>query len=373
MYVTKTKTDENISSANRQAGRRPFFQTKLSVNTPGDIYEQEADAMADKVMRMAIPPSQNFFKPSAGLIHRKCKECEDDTKMLHRKEGPSAQAAQGRNNLGGYINSLSSSGQPLPAASRQFFEPRFGRDFSNVRVHTDSVAAKSAQSINALAYTAGSNIIFNSGQFSPENQQGKKLMAHELTHVVQQGGATTAGNSVQRARLPCVSGKTIDVFGIELPGATRSLADDVKAANGILCQCGIEINNTGGQSWQTDLMDKENPKGALNEFSGPGNPTSEETEMLNYTPGGSAIHVYYVPSLSNGSRGESFSKKSFPTVKNNAVVISNSAAVDTFAHELTHVLTNEGAHSADPKNLMASGKARNVGVDELTQGQCDKM
>lgn len=79
----------------------------------------------------------------------------------------------------------------MPAETKQFFEPKFGYDFSNVKVHIDSVAAKSAQSVNALAYTTGNNIVFDSGQYAPQTDTGKKLLAHELTHVVQQGGDTT--------------------------------------------------------------------------------------------------------------------------------------------------------------------------------------
>jgi hypothetical protein len=171
-----------------------FFQPKLTVNQPNDIYEQEADSMADRVMRMADPGSENaFFKPAQTTIQRKCKHCEEEEKV-HRKE--SSAAAQGGHELDNYVGSLGSSGQAMSASSRQFFEPRFGRDFSSVKLHTDSVAAKSAQSINALAYTTGNNIVFNSGQYSPESDSGKKLMAHELTHVVQQQSASPQINNI---------------------------------------------------------------------------------------------------------------------------------------------------------------------------------
>jgi hypothetical protein len=164
------------------------FQAKLSVNTPGDPYEVEADAMADKVMRMVDPflPLQKatVFNPSANPIHRKCAECEEE-EHIHRKENSGAET-EGSNELDNYVSTLSSSGHSLSESSRQFFEPRFGQDFSGVRVHTDSVAAKSAQSINALAYTTGNNIVFNHGQYSPGSQSGQRLLAHELTHVVQQ-------------------------------------------------------------------------------------------------------------------------------------------------------------------------------------------
>src|SRR6202012_4489879 len=101
--------------------------------------------------------------------------------------------------LVGYVNSLNNSGHPLPEPSRQFFEPRFGHDFSRVRIHADDNAARSARSINALAYTAGNHIIFDRGQYSPDSVDGKRLLAHELTHSIQQSaGIATAGSSYTR-------------------------------------------------------------------------------------------------------------------------------------------------------------------------------
>ncbi len=179
----------NSSPKKATAKPQPFFQPKLSVNAPGDVYEQEADAMADKVMRTTDTPcSQDvFFKPVNRIVHRKCKACEEEEQHVHRKES-GAEERQASPDLDSYVGSLSSSGQPMPESSRKFFEPRFGYDFSNVKLHTGVAAAKSAQSINALAYTNGNNIVFNSGQFSPGSPEGQRLMAHELTHVVQQTG-----------------------------------------------------------------------------------------------------------------------------------------------------------------------------------------
>lgn len=188
--------DEPGRAKNLSRAKNVFFQPKLTVNQPGDVYEQEADAMADKVMRMAGPTvgQPGFFKPANNALQRKCQHCEEDQK-IQRKEN-SETGSTGNNGLDSYVGSLNSSGQPLSESSRQFFEPKFGYDFSNVKLHTDSVAAKSAQSINALAYTAGNNIVFNSGQYSPDSDNGKKLMAHELTHVVQQSGGA---KSIQKA------------------------------------------------------------------------------------------------------------------------------------------------------------------------------
>jgi len=84
---------------------------------------------------------------------------------------------------------LRSPGQPLDAATRAFFEPRFGTDFDQVRVHTDAKAAESARAVNALAYTVGQNVVFREGQYAPGTSGGQRLLAHELVHMVQQGGA----------------------------------------------------------------------------------------------------------------------------------------------------------------------------------------
>ncbi|MDP9076958.1 MAG: DUF4157 domain-containing protein [Bacteroidota bacterium] len=196
-----------------------FFQPKLTINQPGDVYEQEADNMADKVMRMTdLSVKQNyFFKPVNNAAQRKCQACEEEEKHVYRKENDGSEAHSGHD-LDNYVSSLSSSGQKMSESSRNFFEPRLGHDFSGVRLHTDSVAAKSAQSINALAYTSGNNIVFNNGQYSPESDCGKKLMAHELTHVIQQGSASGTIQRVCTAasicNAPSVPGSASD-FGVQ--------------------------------------------------------------------------------------------------------------------------------------------------------------
>jgi hypothetical protein len=93
---------------------------------------------------------------------------------------------------------LHSSGQPLNAGMRAFMEPRFGHDFSQVRVHTDTKAAESAQAVNALAYTVGREMVFGAGQYAPGTDAGRRLIAHEMAHVVQQ--SSTGGNHVDEKR-----------------------------------------------------------------------------------------------------------------------------------------------------------------------------
>ncbi|SHN32821.1 DUF4157 domain-containing protein [Mucilaginibacter sp. OK098] len=183
--IQKKEQTFDTNTASGTSNKVPFIQAKLTINAPGDQYEQEADAMADKVMRM--PANGLPFSPSSSSIppiQRKCSDCENDEKV-HRKE-TSSQPVEAGNDVSSYVSSLSSKGSPMPGDAKSFFEQRFGRDFSDVKIHDDGVAAKSAQSINALAYTHGNNIVFNQNQFSPETDSGKRLLAHELTHVVQQ-------------------------------------------------------------------------------------------------------------------------------------------------------------------------------------------
>ena len=171
-----------------------FFQPKLTINQPNDVYEQEADAMADRVMRMPINKNENhFFKPvSINSIQRKCAECEEEEKLQMKSEGGDVAGMTAPNIVHDVINS---DGQPLDVGTRGFMESRFGYDFGNVQIHNDSLAHRSSAGINALAYTHGNHVVFGAGQYQPESYSGKQLLAHELVHVVQQKNNK---NSLQR-------------------------------------------------------------------------------------------------------------------------------------------------------------------------------
>ncbi len=119
---------------------------------------------------------------------------------------------------------LRSPGQPLDAETREFMEPRFEHDFSKVRVHTDEKAAESSSAVNAMAYTVGRDVVFGSGQYAPETGEGRKLMAHELTHVVQQARGGASGEPEQRANVAAASvmgGETVSPA--LLGGTSRSI------------------------------------------------------------------------------------------------------------------------------------------------------
>ena len=198
--ATQEPNKSNSIVAVNKTRQQPFFsplvQTKLSIGAADDPYEREADAMADRVMRMpAAGNNPAFFKPSPiPSVQAKCEHCEEEEK-LQRKENATSEI-DGSASLESYTSTLPGTGKSLPDSDRQFFEPRFGHDFSDVRIHNDNAAAQSAENIHALAYTYGNNIVFNQNQFAPETDQGKRLIAHELTHVVQQGSSVQ--KSIQR-------------------------------------------------------------------------------------------------------------------------------------------------------------------------------
>ena len=130
----------------------------------------------------------------AGVIHRQTVPEEEKRKRPEEEETIQAKEESGQTpaltpKVESQINSLQGGGEPLPESVRADFEPRFGVDFSDVRVHKGSQAAETARSINARAYTTGRDVAFGAGEYAPETDEGKKLIAHELTHVVQQEGA----------------------------------------------------------------------------------------------------------------------------------------------------------------------------------------
>ena len=147
--------------------------------------------------------------PARGVLQRKCACGQHITAGSECEECGKKQSALQRNarSLGEapaipavVQDTLHSPGQPLDSSSRAFMEPRFGQDFSHVRVHSDSRAAESATAVNALAYTVGSDVVFGSGQYAPQTDPGRHLLAHELTHVVQQASGAVGMDAESKAQ-----------------------------------------------------------------------------------------------------------------------------------------------------------------------------
>jgi hypothetical protein len=175
--------------------RSGTIQAKLTVSQPGDPFEQEADQVAEQVMRMPVasPP----LSSADAEIQRKgsCdKASKEEEEKVQTKEAP-GRTPSITPRAEAHVESLRGGGQPLPGAVRSFFEPRFGRDFSGVRVHSGSRANEAASAVQARAFTLGKDIVFAAGEFAPQSEEGQRLLAHELVHIGQQeqGGRDRSG------------------------------------------------------------------------------------------------------------------------------------------------------------------------------------
>ncbi len=258
MHAPPTTEPKKPTTAKQQpffgGGAMPFFQPKLTINQPGDAYEQEADRVADDVMRMqegdapvvqrmALTPVVSVQRAcaecgqeeelqrkednDAGMptgeimrmaatdeeeetpVQRKCADCEQKEQAQRKETAPSPALPRSGEGVSGKAapsivsDVLSSgSGRPMDSDTRGFMESRFGQDFSQVRIHTDSRAVESASAIQARAYTSGRDVVFGAGEYQPGSDSGKRLLAHELVHVGQQTGAIQRQIAPQTAAPP---------------------------------------------------------------------------------------------------------------------------------------------------------------------------
>lgn len=217
------------------------LQTKLSVGAVNDPLEEEADAMADKVMRM----------PEAPFIQRKCAHCKEEEQQIQRKplsasitpfiQTKSANSGTASDSLTNQINTTKGSGNTIDAATKSFMESRFGTDFSNVNIHTDKDAVQMNAALNAQAFTMGNDIYFNAGKYSPNHTSGKHLLAHELTHVIQQSNTKNSApfftEKISFAKEPHIARFTddthhiIDEAALTGGGFTEDQIKDIEKGN----------------------------------------------------------------------------------------------------------------------------------------------
>ncbi|HEX3126494.1 MAG TPA: DUF4157 domain-containing protein [Thermoanaerobaculia bacterium] len=207
----------------QQLATTPRIQPKLTLGAPNDPFEKEADRVADQVMRMPEPGEVVQRTCSACAkekeeehVQRKCAECEKEEKsagtiqrcscaeedeVQRQGDGQDTTPSLDPQVASGIETLRGSRGTPLSGDLRGFYEPRLGRDLSQVRLHTGANAGGLARSIQARAFTVGNDIAFAPGQFSPSTHSGRQLLAHELTHVIQQQPGTarrSPENTVQR-------------------------------------------------------------------------------------------------------------------------------------------------------------------------------
>ena len=243
--------------AGSAAGTAPPVQARLTVGQPNDIYEKQADAMADRVVRsmndrsesrgampnlspvpasrmphtMASPVQEKcahceqeerveseeqnemqegplrkkpIFESNAeppdedGTIRRKCPACMEDDKLMKNSDGAGPMTAPVSVESG--LKASKGGGSPMPDPTRKQMESSFGRDFSKVRIHNDGAAATMNKRLGAHAFTHGNDIYFNSGKYDPGSRSGQHLLAHELTHTVQQDEATIRRSAMIRSK-----------------------------------------------------------------------------------------------------------------------------------------------------------------------------
>ncbi|MFT3815298.1 MAG: DUF4157 domain-containing protein [Acidovorax sp.] len=245
------------------------LQTRLAVGAAHDPLEHEADRVADQVLR------GNAGRPAIRRANATLAQPSSE-------EGPASASAQSAPDSVAAV--LAATGRPLPPALREDMEQRFGHDFSRVRVHADAAAARAARDVGAHAWAVGTHIAFADGMYAPGTNAGRHLLAHELTHVVQQNAAGAAGRVVQ------CGGKKDKKDGTagNSPNAAPSCGGEWSCASGTACELPdgkTAVNATPSNSWKlTAHLDLDVAKGT--DISG----------------GGDVGHAFVEFSESNGDR-----------------------------------------------------------------------
>lgn len=215
------------------AKNKNSLQRKLAIGASNDPLEREADRVAEQVM--AMPKHSNI---GAAPLHIQ--------RLSNQPAGQTVTAPASVDHV------IASTGRPLQPALRQDMEQRFGHDFSQVRVHTDARAAESARVVGARAYTVGRHVVFGSGEFAPESDAGKRVLAHELTHDIQQTSqperlqrlvevqpdATAANDILGQFNALCPSGN----FSID--ANNRILSNCSASSVGCDCLCDVTTDQT---------------------------------------------------------------------------------------------------------------------------------
>jgi len=243
------------------APARIGVRAKLTVNTPGDVYEQEADRVADAVMQEKDHNRKGFEdedEPFKELqIAEKC-ACGDDDRVegtvrVQRREG-SGTEARTEPETGTRIGAVRGDGRPLSSVERGFMEPRFGVDFGAVRVHSDEEADTRSRALHARAFTVGSDIFFRAGEYTPGTADGRRLLAHELTHTIQQGSARrTTSQLAQRQPAPPVVAPAPAPVGLASVNFLPVLKDLAPAGWGVTTEDDAVIDITAfasGGAWK---------------------------------------------------------------------------------------------------------------------------
>ena len=354
----------------------------LKIGPQNDAFEREADRTVNEVMSGAGSAAQwSFSRMSiAPPLQRSATDAGADL-------APSS-----------VENVLRSSGAPLDSGSRAFFEPRLGMDFSKVRIHTGAEAASSARDVAARAYTVGSRIVFNSGQYAPHMREGRKLLAHELTHVVQQANAVEAAG---RSRLSV--GTADHSSEVEADSAARMVGNGLGADGSGLKIASRQTRKTVRrlpEGWSSDYQNKwrnnpeaksflEKPYEEYKSGLGDVKPTTQggisENKGRGYkggagkgTPAGAEITMPMLREMypdfakdvdadDTGTRGKQ--AKAYLDNLNQAFRIMKIDTVEAQANYLAHAFIESGQFRAFTESQAGSGKPNNTWIDDPAKVQ----
>lgn len=227
-----------------------FIQAKLEMGEPDDPYEKQADRVADAVLQMPdtsqpvqrqeMEEEEELQMKREAILQRKCKECEEQENLQKKSNNFAQSQNTASEDVSSRLRANSGKGNQLSRAVRSEMSQKIGANFNGVNIHTDTDASEMSTSIGARAFTHGKDIYFNSGEYNPSTKEGKHLLAHELTHVLQQRGSS---GQIQRQD----DNETIEVDIIEVPehpGNVEQIAlDSLRTIRAILGNLNTALNN----------------------------------------------------------------------------------------------------------------------------------
>jgi hypothetical protein len=290
-------------------------QPKLEVGSKNDPLEKQADHTADKVVRKLAKP-ETHSTPSLQAkandkgreedkLQKKEEEIESSDKKIQKRSAfesnepqeqkpqvqkksntvmlkSNGEASAPPSSVEAGLNSSKGGGSPMEAGTRQNMESAFGADFSKVRIHNDSASKKMSNDLGAQAFAHGNDIYFNEGKYNPNSSSGSHLLAHELTHTIQQGGAvqkkektegveaqSVQGNLIQKAATPAAAGpstasnETVDISDGQF-NPSEKLKGEIEAAKWKGLDVNITASKLGGGPVTTKITGKKNQFDSLN-------------------------------------------------------------------------------------------------------------
>lgn len=308
------QTNKPASLPKKSSTPAAAVQTKLTIGKPNDKYEQEADRVADQVVRTKPAAASGAGRMPAPAIQSKPRLQKMDEEEVQAKSFPTImrmpeEELQARiqktedeevqtkpagntpqvasDSIQNQIEQSKGGGSPLSSSTQSFMESRIGADFSNVKIHNDSNAHKLSAKLNAQAFAVGNNVFFNQGKYNPESQSGKHLLAHELTHTVQQGSAIQTRIQKQD----------------NTDGQAEIMAADVKYIKGILRTALASNASSVSMTWQ------KSPGGLIVGFTRHGkNDLKGLSSQLAINDINSLVKIFY--NSSNKEAGLNFTRSS---------------------------------------------------------------